>query len=1092
MNNLSQLILLVTVQASMVVYGTTLSVPDDFSTVKAAVNASDDGDIILISDGSYVEDNITIDKSLTIASAYLIDGDESHVSATVIDGDNNADVLVTDAGSHVVTFIGLTVTGGEKLIVGNSEIYVDHCRFLDGSDQVSFEDLGFGRVSNSKFVDASDDAIDVDSAPDGGNPFIEIVGNHITNCGDDGIEIRLFRRSGPIMPYTIENNTILNVDEDGIQLIDARASANDNSRIFYISHNLIVDSDAVGIGCMPDQDTIEDFGGAPGMDEPVYIVNNTIVENRYGVTGGDNTVVLNCIIKDNSSRGVNRVKNQGIVDYTLFHNNGTDISDSIEGSNNYFDVNPQYDSNNYQLLAGSFSIDKGIAFYTHNGAVILDLSPGTFSGNAPDLGAFEFGSGSGSGGTNKAPQVDAGVDRVILEPEDSIFIDGIVSDDGLPNGSLLTMWSKISGPGNVTFSPENSERTTANFSLMGIYELRLMADDGELTASDTTTMRYVKGGSGINYAIDGDVFIEAEEYSYLYGTAEVINEVDSNGGNAVQALEGMGTHAFADYTIVTTDALADLNVWIRMKGPDSGGNSLYVEFNGSETTTDVETVVGDNIYKWNQLDGSFTTEAGAWRLRVKANEDGVFWDTIAISTDPDFDPNTNETNVFQSDGPVGYWDMDEGAGSTAFDRSGNENHANLSGAKFTSPKYGSFALRFDGFNDYAEVISSPILNEATTITVAAWIRPDDLTNGLDYPSVITKKGAYRIYTHTDRRVRFQVTDSMGDKITAISDSAIPDQVWTHIAGIFDGSSAKIFVHGILESVVPVTNSGGVSENGLFIGAGDPTRYFFDGRVDDLRIYSRAINEEEIFGLSRGASLSVTPLTGSKPVLATANVLNLEDQGNQEFTYLFDFGDGTFVGPKTEPTAIHAYPDAGTYVLSVVVMPSADPPFTIFRDIHITDDNANLVGNPSFETDTSGWVPYQDGATLDRVPDGCDGAFSVEITGDPSSAATFGLNDSPDWVISTLAAGMVYRFTAKIKSNTNSGRSFLRIREYLDGVKVGPTTESNAVILLPTWQTVTIDRVSEAAGSALDLQILNDPLVSGEVFQVDAVSIRVIQ
>ena len=645
---------------STLAHGATRKVPGTYSSIEAAIDAANDGDTILISDGTYKEGSIRIEKSLIIASKFLTDGNESHISNTIIDAGGSSDVFKTREDAGLVEFVGLTLTGREKLIIGNSEIDVHDCRFIGGADQVSFERESFGRVTNCFFEGSRDDAIDSDSSTKVSNAFIEMSDNIITNCGDDGIEIRLYSRSsGAIMPYTIANNIIINSDEDGIQLIDERASRNDNSRVFYIINNLIKDSGDAGIGCMPEQDTIEDFGGAPGMDEPVYVINNTIVENHYGITGGDNMVVLNSIIKDNPGTGIKRVKDQGIVDYTVFHNNGTHISNSAEGGNNFKNKNPEYDSNTYELLAGSFSIDKGADFYRHNGIEVLDLPSSAYDGSAPDLGAFESDSDgsvsddissddtdsevtssddTNSEVTNKAPVVDAGPDRILFSRVDNLAINGTVSDDGLPNGRLTKIWNKVSGPGTVSFSPRSSEDTTATFSSMGIYELKLTADDSQLESSDSVVVRYIKDGDGVRYTLDGDLFIDAEKYSYLYGTAAVVNDSSADGGKAIQALEGQGNHAFADYSVITTDQESDIFIWLRMKGPNTAGNSLFVEFNGSSTTNDVETVAGDNIYRWRQIDGSFHTEAGIWNLRVKAKEDGVFWDTIAVSADPDFSP----------------------------------------------------------------------------------------------------------------------------------------------------------------------------------------------------------------------------------------------------------------------------------------------------------------------------------------------------------------------------------------------------------------------------------------------------------------------
>lgn len=84
---------------------------------------------------------------------------------------------------------------------------------------------------------------------------------------------------------------------------------------------------------------------------------------------------------------------------------------------------------------------------------------------------------------NTAPIVDAGPEGSVLISA-AFSLHGTVTDDGLP-GSLETTWSKVSGPGEVTFSDVSARDITASFTQVGTYELRLEAHDGELSSSDS-------------------------------------------------------------------------------------------------------------------------------------------------------------------------------------------------------------------------------------------------------------------------------------------------------------------------------------------------------------------------------------------------------------------------------------------------------------------------------------------------------------------------------------------------------------------------------------------------------------------------------
>jgi len=88
---------------------------------------------------------------------------------------------------------------------------------------------------------------------------------------------------------------------------------------------------------------------------------------------------------------------------------------------------------------------------------------------------------------NAAPVVGAGQDQTIILPAGAT-LDGTVTDDGLPSGSLTTLWTAPSGPGTVVFGDATAVDTTAAFSAPGTYVLRLSADDGALSTFDELTV----------------------------------------------------------------------------------------------------------------------------------------------------------------------------------------------------------------------------------------------------------------------------------------------------------------------------------------------------------------------------------------------------------------------------------------------------------------------------------------------------------------------------------------------------------------------------------------------------------------------------
>jgi hypothetical protein len=91
--------------------------------------------------------------------------------------------------------------------------------------------------------------------------------------------------------------------------------------------------------------------------------------------------------------------------------------------------------------------------------------------------------------SNMRPFVDAGDDRTVILPNEMLVLNGTVTDDGVgdPNGFLAMEWSQLSGPGAVSFEPnEFVEDPTVKFPpVLGTYRLQLYATDGEKDATDT-------------------------------------------------------------------------------------------------------------------------------------------------------------------------------------------------------------------------------------------------------------------------------------------------------------------------------------------------------------------------------------------------------------------------------------------------------------------------------------------------------------------------------------------------------------------------------------------------------------------------------
>ncbi len=88
---------------------------------------------------------------------------------------------------------------------------------------------------------------------------------------------------------------------------------------------------------------------------------------------------------------------------------------------------------------------------------------------------------------NQAPVVNAGSDST-LALDEVLNLAAQVDDDGLPDNTLTGQWSKVSGPGTVTFGEQSATSTTATFNSTGTFVLRFTSSDGELSDNDSISV----------------------------------------------------------------------------------------------------------------------------------------------------------------------------------------------------------------------------------------------------------------------------------------------------------------------------------------------------------------------------------------------------------------------------------------------------------------------------------------------------------------------------------------------------------------------------------------------------------------------------
>jgi Concanavalin A-like lectin/glucanases superfamily len=196
--------------------------------------------------------------------------------------------------------------------------------------------------------------------------------------------------------------------------------------------------------------------------------------------------------------------------------------------------------------------------------------------------------------------------------------------------------------------------------------------------------------------------------------------------------------------------------------------------------------------------------------------------------------------------PVAAYSFDEGSGTIVKDSAGNHD-GTINGATWvTAGKYGS-ALDFDGVNDLVSIANAADLDFTSSFTLEAWVRPDTLAQGR---SVISKvetpatPSGYLLSAQVNGKPTGYASSS-GTVKGVSGTTALSTGTWTDLAFTSDGTTLRLYVEGKLASTAPAIAAKATTA-GLEIGHSVYfNNVYFDGLIDEVRIYNQALPESQI-------------------------------------------------------------------------------------------------------------------------------------------------------------------------------------------------------------------------------------------------------
>ncbi|HXK18839.1 MAG TPA: LamG-like jellyroll fold domain-containing protein, partial [Polyangiaceae bacterium] len=250
---------------------------------------------------------------------------------------------------------------------------------------------------------------------------------------------------------------------------------------------------------------------------------------------------------------------------------------------------------------------------------------------------------------------------------------------------------------------------------------------------------------------------------------------------------------------------------------------------------------------------------------------------LILAVSLDWSAGAKRAQAAASDGLVAAYGFSEGSGATTADASGNSNTGTLNGAGWTAAGHSGNALSFDGSGAFVDLGNGATLQLGGSMTVSAWIRAAAFP--FDDAAVVSKrtsdKVGYQLDTTIDtgpRTIGFKLTTPTGAMMARYGASALQLNQWYYLTGVYDAAARtlNVYLNGALDNgtlIGTVTSAQQNSALNVNIGRrAGAVGYAFNGTIDEVRIYDRALSPAEI---QLDMQLSVTGGGAPSPADASA-------------------------------------------------------------------------------------------------------------------------------------------------------------------------------------------------------------------------------
>lgn len=314
----------------------------------------------------------------------------------------------------------------------------------------------------------------------------------------------------------------------------------------------------------------------------------------------------------------------------------------------------------------------------------------------------------------------------------------------------------------------------------------------------------------------------------------------------------------------------------------------------------------------------------------------------------------NIPSYVPTNGLVGWYPFN----GNANDESGNGNDGVVNGVTLTTDRNGksNSAYNFDGIDDFIEIQDAQSLKFTDEITISFWMRLDNLpTDGIGH-QIITKQvnsgvnqEGFHIVLNNGNELMYRYKNgTSGTQIFLYEDAINFPSLgsWFHVVAVTNNSEDKLYINNILVDYnSPSADIGGMNISNLIFGKPTWTNgnaSLFNGGIDDIAIYNRALTQQELTALYSSCSISATTIGAISSTTSGNNITMSATSSGSNLNYTWE--TNPINNGWQEVVSNSTYSGNGTSSLSIsnLTLANHQQPFRVIASDNSCSDTSDVA------------------------------------------------------------------------------------------------------------------------------------------------------